>query len=180
MNQSESNNSTDPNGLRNPLGTIMMSLEEFNPFCASDNAAHRTREMAMEAVQHMSRLIDDAMDLCRVRRNSLEPGTETVDLVQTVSTSIRNCHRLLAQKSHDLALELPVGKVYVRAHPTRLQQIVTNLLTNSANYTNPGGRIFITIETAGNLITLKVRDNGVGLARKYYQHLRTLLERHGK
>jgi len=150
--------------LRNPLGAIMLSLEELRPFCASDHAAHLTREIAMDTAQHMSRLIDDAMDLCRARNGKLESSTEPVDLVRIVVAAVRNSQPVISRKLHDVTLELPLGKVSVLGHATRMEQIVTNLLTNSANYTDPHGRISIVIESACEQVTLRVRDNGIGLS----------------
>jgi two-component system, sensor histidine kinase len=150
--------------LRNPLCAMILSLEELGPFCAANHAAKLTHEIALDTAQHLSRLIDDAMELCRARRDQAQIKSESVDLVRIVVAAIRNSQHALSRKHHDVTLALPLGKVSVQGHATRMEQIVTNLLTNSANYTNPNGRISIAIETACDQVTLRVRDNGIGLA----------------
>ena len=136
--------------LRNPLGAIMMSLEELCPICAPDTSACLTRETAMASAQHMARVIDGALDICRARRDQLKSETEPVDLGRIVAAAIRNSQPVISRKKHQVTLDLPLGKTAVQGHATRLELIVTNLLTNSAKYTNPGGQISIAIEIAEN------------------------------
>lgn len=149
--------------LRNPLGAIIMMLEELRPICAADTSACLTRETAMGSAQHMARVIDGAMDIFRFNQNRLRSETEPVDLGPIVAAAIRNSQPVISGKKHQVTLDLPLGKTTVQAHATRLELIVTNLLTNSAKYTNPGGRISIAIEIAANVVTLRVRDNGIGI-----------------
>ncbi len=150
--------------LRNPLGAIMLSLEELGPVCAPDTSAFLTWETAMASAEHMARVIDGALDICRARRDELRSETEPVDLGRIVAAAIRNSQPVISRKKHQMTLDLPLGKTAVQGHATRLELIVTNLLTNSAKYTNPGGRISIVIEIAANVVTLRVRDNGIGIA----------------
>jgi signal transduction histidine kinase len=150
--------------LRNPLCAMMLSLEELRPFCACNHAAHLTQEIAMDTARHMSRLIDDAMDLCRARKDKLEFTPEPVDLIRVVVAAVRNSQPVISRKHHNVTLELPLGKVSVPGHATRMEQIVTNLLTNSAKYSNSHGQISIVIEASCEQVTLRVRDNGIGLS----------------
>jgi len=151
--------------LRNPLAAIMMSLEELRPICATDGAAHHARETAMDGAQYLARVVDDALDLCRAHRDKLEFRTESVDLIEVVAAGVRNSEPVISRKKHRVTFDVPLCPVAVQAHPTRIVQIVTNLVSNSANYTKPGGLISITIETAANVVTLRIRDNGIGLSR---------------
>lgn len=150
--------------LRNPLGAIVMSLEELRPICAADGTACQTHQTAMAGAQHMARVIDGALDICRARWDKLRSETEAVDLGRIVAAAIRNSRRVISQKSHKVTLDVPLGRTAVQADATRLELIVTNLLTNSAKYTNPGGRISVAIEIAANVVTLRVRDNGIGIS----------------
>jgi signal transduction histidine kinase len=118
----------------------------------------------MAGAQHMARVIDGAMDICRARWDKLRSETEAVDMGRVVAAAIRNSRRVISQKMHQVTLDVPLGKTAVQADATRLELIVTNLLTNSAKYTNPGGKISVVIEIGGNIVTLRVRDNGIGIA----------------
>jgi signal transduction histidine kinase len=135
--------------LRNPLGVIVMSLEELRPVCATDILGCEALETAMASAQHVARVIDGALDICRAERDKLRSETEPVDLGRIVAAAIRNSQPVISRKKHQVTLDLPLGKTPVQAHATRLEVIVTNLLINAAKYTNPGGRISIVLGRMG-------------------------------
>ena len=111
----------------------------------------------------MARVIDGAMDICRAHRDKLLSEAEPVDLTRILAAAIRNSQPAIVGKKHRVSLDLPLGKTIVRGNFTWLELVVTNLLTNSAKYTNPGGHISLVLEVAANIVTLRIRDNGVGI-----------------
>jgi signal transduction histidine kinase len=115
----------------------------------------------------MARVIDDALELCRAQTGKLRFQTERVDLSRIVMDAIRNAQPVLSQKDHQVTLTLPCGRIIVEAHPTRMEQILTNLLINAAKYTSPGGEICVGVERTANTVVLRVCDNGIGIAPEY-------------
>ena len=112
----------------------------------------------------MVRIIEDVLDLCRAGRGKLSLRKERVDLATVVAGAIETADTLLATRGHHLTVSLPPGPVSLVADPSCLNQILTNLLTNAAKYTDPGGEIGLAAEVAAGEVVLQVRDNGMGIA----------------
>lgn len=148
--------------LRNPLTAMMLSLGELKSVCPTDPAA-RLAQIAMEVASHMARVIDDTLDLCRSRHVKLPIQTERVDLARVVTAALRSAHPFVVRRRHSLSVSLPSHPVVLLTNPSRLQQILTNLLINAAKYTKPGGEIFLTVQSTADLLVIKVRDNGMGM-----------------
>ena len=157
--------------LRNPLNAIIMALEELHPFCAGEPSARVAREMAKAKVAQMTRIIEDVLDLCRARPGNIPLGAERVELAVVVSAAIQTVRPIMMAKSHHLTLLLPPGPVILYGRRSRLEQILTNLLTNAANYTHPCGRIRLTVDLAPGTVTLRVRDNGIGIEPQLLPHI---------
>ena len=111
--------------------------------------------------RHLARLIEDLLDLTRARAGKLELREEWLDLGTTIAHAAEACRPIMEQNCHELTVCLPQEPVLLRADPARPQQILVNLLTNAAKYTNSGGRIWLTAETTA---IVRVRDNGSGIA----------------
>jgi signal transduction histidine kinase len=156
--------------LRDPLNAIVLALEELHPVCAHEPEAQLAREMARNGAGQMRRIIEDILDLCRCRRGNLAVRMEQVDLGKVVAAAINNARPLLVGRSHLLTVSLPPEHVSFEAHPSRMEQIVTNLLVNAAKYTQFGGRIRLTAEVFGDDLVLRVRDNGIGIAPDLLPH----------
>jgi signal transduction histidine kinase len=150
--------------LRNPLNVIMMALNMLQPICADEPAAREARDAAEHVSFHMARIIDDVLDLCRGTHAKLCLNLERVDLAKVVARAIETSRPLLAGGNHRLTVSLPPEPVTLEADGSRLQQILTNLLTNAAKYTNPGGQISLIVHSAAGVLVLRVRDNGIGIA----------------
>jgi signal transduction histidine kinase len=157
--------------LRDPLNAIVLALEELHPVCAHEPEAQLAREMARNGAGQMRRIIEDILDLCRCRRGNLAVRMEQVDLGKVVAAAINNARPLLVGRSHLLTVSLPPEHVSFEAHPSRMEQIVTNLLVNAAKYTQFGGRIRLTAEVFGDDLVLRVRDNGIGIAPDLLPHV---------
>jgi two-component system CheB/CheR fusion protein len=150
--------------LRNPLAPLRNALQIIQQPGAYGATAERAREMAERQVGHMARLLDDLLDVSRISRGKIELRTEAVDLAAVVRRTVDAVLPLIEQRSHELTVSLPTGAVHVQGDPTRLEQIVTNLLHNAAKYTDPGGHVWLGADREGAEAVIRVRDTGVGIA----------------
>jgi PAS domain S-box-containing protein len=149
--------------LRNPLAPIRNAVFILN----SPNAAAGQRQLAREVidrqVRHMSLLLDDLLEVSRVTRGQFELRREYVELRAVCDVAVETARPLIETKRHTLILCLPPESVTLDVDPLRLAQVVSNLLTNAAKYTDPQGRIELTATLHEGGLRLSVRDNGVGL-----------------
>jgi signal transduction histidine kinase len=150
--------------LRNPLASIMTALRVLRDRRVDEPMAGRALDAAERQARHMVRIIEDVLDLCRAGRGKLSLRKERVDLAAVVAGAIETADTLLATRGHHLTVSLPPGPVSLVADPSCLNQILTNLLTNTAKYTDPGGEIGLAAEVAAGEVVLRVRDNGIGIA----------------
>jgi CheY-like chemotaxis protein/two-component sensor histidine kinase len=111
----------------------------------------------------MTHLVDDLLDLSRISRGLLPLLKEPLDVAQPVQEALEGVQPLVGERRLTLSVALPAEPVYVEADPTRLQQVVGNLLSNAAKYTDPGGTILLTARQEGTELVLRVRDTGIGI-----------------
>jgi PAS domain S-box-containing protein len=149
--------------LRNPLAPIRSGLQVMR--LSSGNAATvaRAREMMERQLGHMVRLIDDLLDVARINQNKMELRRQLVLLADVVSSALETSRPLIEAAGHELTVSLPPGPVVLDADLTRLAQVLANLLTNSAKYTERGGRIWLSAERRDGEVTVSVRDTGIGI-----------------
>jgi CheY-like chemotaxis protein len=114
-------------------------------------------------VQQLGRLVDDLLDLSRIARGKMQLRKEWVDLGQAVQRAAEASRPLLEARRHEWAVSAPASPVRLLADPTRLEQVLTNLLNNAARYTPEGGRIRLTAATEGGEAVVRVRDTGIGI-----------------
>ncbi|RYY85509.1 MAG: response regulator [Comamonadaceae bacterium] len=124
----------------------------------------KTRQMMERQVQHMVHLVDDLLDVARISTGKVELRPSTIDLLEVVSTAVETSGSLIDGAGHTLHLDLPPGPLTMNADPTRIAQVVSNLLNNAAKYTPPGGTIRLRVERDGGEAVLAVSDTGIGLA----------------
>jgi PAS domain S-box-containing protein len=149
--------------LRNPLAPIRNGLEIMRLTHTGGESAERAREMMDRQLQQMVRLIDDLLDLSRISRGKIQLKREPIDLAAALRCALEVSEPLIDGAGHELNVSAPADALLVDGDLTRLSQIFSNLLNNAAKYTNPGGRIWLTVRrTAGEAI-VSVRDNGVGV-----------------
>jgi CheY-like chemotaxis protein/two-component sensor histidine kinase len=111
----------------------------------------------------MVRLIDDLLDVSRISRNKMELRRTRVSIAEVVTSAVETAQPLIEAAGHELTVSMPGAHVYLDADLTRLAQVISNLLTNSAKYTQNGGRIWLTAERRGGNLAVSVRDDGIGI-----------------
>ncbi len=147
--------------LRNPLSPILTALELMR--LRGPDAFARERGVIERQVGHLVRLVDDLLDVSRITRGKVELRRQCVEVADVVRKAIEMASPLLEQRHHHLMVEMAEG-VRLYADEARLAQVVANLLTNAAKYTEPGGRIRLAADRTGGEVTLAVSDNGRGIS----------------
>ncbi len=148
--------------LRNPLAVINGAVDlARRP--GMDAQREWTDEIVKRQVKHLTRLIEDLLDVSRISEGKIQLRKETVDLHDAVARAVEAVAALVAEKHLDLGTSLPTEHVQFRADPTRLHQILFNLLNNAGKYTERGGRIWVSVRRDGEELCIAVRDTGVGL-----------------
>jgi PAS domain S-box-containing protein len=148
--------------LRNPLAPIRNGLQVLR-LSDDPGVRERSQEVMDRQLSHMVRLIDDLLDVSRISQNKMDLRRSRVLLAEAVGGAVETARPLIDAAGHELTVSLPPDPVYLDADPTRLTQVFANLLTNSAKYTERGGRIWLTAAPAGGEVVISVRDTGIGI-----------------
>jgi len=146
--------------LRNPLSPILTALQLMR--LRGVRGADREREIIERQVKHVVGLVDDLLDVSRITRGAIELKRDQIQLAEVVARAIEQASPLIEERRHRLRVEVP-SDLDVFADSGRLSQVVANLLTNAAKYTEPGGEIEVYAERRDDHVWLCVRDNGVGV-----------------
>jgi len=149
--------------LRNPLAPLRYGLQIMESAKGDPDAVQQAREVMDRQLQQMVRLVDDLLDVSRITRGIAELRKQHVELKTIVQTAVETSRPLVEASNHELLVELPVEPIWLDADPTRLGQVVSNLLNNSARYTTDQGRISLTAERDCDLAVIRVKDNGIGM-----------------
>lgn len=149
--------------LRNPLAPIRNGLQVMRIAAGNPAAVSQARDMMDRQLLHMVRLVDDLLDVSRITRNKMDLRRAPVLLADVVNSAIESARPLIDAAKHELTVSLPPEAVYLNADMTRLAQVLNNLLTNSAKYTEQGGHIWFTAEREEDHVVLAVRDDGIGI-----------------
>jgi signal transduction histidine kinase len=156
--------------LRNPLAPIHHALQLMRR--STDPEEQRTnREVIERQVRQLVHLVDDLLDVSRVSRGKLDLRRRRVTLAEVLGSSIETSRPLVEAKGHTLTLTLPPQPVWLMADLTRLAQVFSNLLNNSAKYTEPGGQIVVSAEMTGADVQITVRDTGIGISPDMLPHV---------
>jgi signal transduction histidine kinase/ActR/RegA family two-component response regulator len=152
--------------LRTPLAPILSAVQILGRQAGDNPMVQRAREVVERQALHQARLLDDLLDVSRITRGKIELRRRKVDLGAAVSDVIEGTRPLINAKALSISVALPEERVYVDTDPTRLTQVLTNLLNNAAKYTHAGGRIAVSCGRDGQQAVVVVRDNGVGIPRE--------------
>jgi signal transduction histidine kinase len=157
--------------LRGPLAAIMNALEVLR-HCGGDPVQRAWVERVLDhQTNQMIRLVEDLMDLCRTDQRAPVLATQPVDLAAIVQSAIETVRPFILERGHRLEVTMPGAPLTLKADPVRLEQVLTNLLTNAAKYTDPCGRIELAAAREIDEIVVTVRDTGVGIAPEELAHI---------
>lgn len=150
--------------LRNPLAPIRSGLQFIRRAPGDSTAVGRVHEIMERQLDHLVALVDDLLDVARITRGQVVLRRERVDLATILNAAVETSMPLIEAARHQFDLRLPAEPLMLDADPTRLTQVVSNLLNNAARYTPKGGRIVLAAERDGEFAVLAVSDNGIGIA----------------
>jgi signal transduction histidine kinase len=150
--------------LRNPLAPIINATSIMRLKAGTDPDLTWCREVIERQAAHLTRLVDDLLDVSRITRGTITLRPEPVSLHTIVANAVESCRPLIDKRRHVLAVTSSDRPLPVRADPARLTQIVVNLLNNAAKYQDESGRIELSAHAEGATAVLTVRDHGIGIA----------------
>ena len=149
--------------LRNPLATILYAVAAMTDR-GDDPAARGPKAVVERQARRAARVVDDLFDLAAGSLDRLTVRPVPVDLAAVVAGAVETVGHLVATRGQRLTVTIPADPVTLVADPMRLEQVLTNLLTNAAKFTDPGGSIAVSAEAGGGWVVLRVRDDGRGIA----------------
>lgn len=162
--------------LRNPLAPVQTAVELLRRR-VPDAAAARPLDVIARQVAGLSRLIDDLLDVSRITRGKIELRRERVDVAAAIGRALEATRDLVAARRHEVTVATPSPPAFVLADPTRLEQVLVNLLTNAAKYTDAGGRIVVSAARApAGRVAIRVRDTGRGIPPALLERVFDLFE----
>ncbi len=150
--------------LRNPLAPIQSAAQLLRAKGAPGPELEWARDVIDRQMRQLARLVDDLLDVARIRSGKMELRKEPVELALIVARAVEAGRPLIDKAGHELTITLPPEPILLEADPARLTQVLLNLLNNAAKYTDPGGRIWLTTERKDDGVLIRVKDTGIGIA----------------
>jgi signal transduction histidine kinase len=151
--------------LRNPLAPIRNAVNVLRLKSPSDPVLEQAHDVIERQVAHLTRLVDDLLEVSRITRGKVSLQTEALDIARIVEQAVETSRPLIRARRHSLTVAVPESPVSVRGDAVRLVQVLSNLLNNAAKYTEVGGTIRLDVERSGAYVNLSVTDNGIGISQ---------------
>jgi PAS domain S-box-containing protein len=149
--------------LRNPLTPIRNAAHVLGRLGIQESRVQWAQQIIEQQVGHLTRLVDDLLDVSRIVRGKVTLKMEPVELGGVVNQALEMARPQIDAKGHQVEVLLPGQPVYLQGDPVRLAQVLLNLLDNAAKYTPDGGSIQVEARVSGPVIEILVRDNGIGI-----------------
>lgn len=150
--------------LRNPLAPIRTASELLAQIVpAGDDRIESTLRVLRRQVGQMTRLVDDLLDVSRITQGRIELQRTVIDLASVVAQALEGVESLMVERSHTVLRQAHLPVLHVEGDGDRLIQCVSNILTNAAKYTDPGGKIQVGLHQEDAMAVLTVQDNGIGI-----------------
>ena len=162
--------------LRNPLAPMRLAVSLLYPRLPDGDRGRRYLAILDRQTATLTRLVEDLLDVERIRRGNIELRRERLDVGSVVQRALEAARALIEPRRHEVSVILPTLALHVLGDVVRLEQIVINLLTNAAKYMEPGGRIDVTVALEGERVVLRVRDSGIGIAPEMLTRVFDLFE----
>jgi CheY-like chemotaxis protein len=150
--------------LRNPLAPIRQAALISKAPAATDAQKRWSHDVIDRQVQHMSLLLDDLLDISRVTRGTLALRMQSTELASVIETAVETARPTIDTKRHLLTVDIPTEPIRFTADPLRVAQVLSNLLTNAAKYTDPEGQIRLIARCEGSDVVIRVADSGIGIS----------------
>jgi len=149
--------------LRNPLAPILNAVQLMRMKPIADPQLSWSRDVIERQLSHLTRLVDDLLDVARITRGRINLSQEPTELAVLIARAVETVQPLIQARGHEFTSEIPAATLRINADPLRLTQAFGNVLGNAAKYTERGGRISLTVCRQGTDVEIRVRDTGVGI-----------------
>jgi signal transduction histidine kinase len=156
--------------LRNPLAPILSAVQLLR-MKLSEGQRHWSHEVIERQVSHLTRLVDDLLDVSRITRGKIKLAPEQVAVAAIIARAVETIRPLIEEREQVLGLEIPPESLVVNGDPLRLTQALGNVLGNAAKYTPRAGRITVRVEAQGECVDIRVRDSGIGIPAERLPHI---------
>lgn len=157
--------------LRNPLSPILNAVHLLRLQGGEGLIQRQARTVIERQVGQLARLVDDLLEVSRITSGKIRLREERLDFLGVVERAVESARPLIDRRRHELSVSVPPEPIWLHADPTRLEQVVVNLLNNAAKYTEEGGQIRLSARQEGDEMVLRVRDTGVGIAPEILPHV---------
>lgn len=149
--------------LRNPLAPILSAVQLMRMKPMADPQLSWSRDVIERQLSHLTRLVDDLLDVARISGGRITLSREPVELAVLIARAVETVQPLIQARGHEFTSEIPAGTLTINADPLRLTQAFGNVLGNAAKYTEQAGRISLTVRQQGTDVEIRVRDTGIGI-----------------
>lgn len=158
--------------LRSPLAPMMNAVQLLRLQQGSENPIQRqSRTIIERQLGQLRQLVNDLLEVSRITTGRVRLRRERMLVRGVVDAVLETVRPQVDLHKHEITVSLPPEPVWILADPARLEQVLVNLLTNAAKYTDDGGRIWLTIQQEGDACVIRVRDTGVGIAPELLPHI---------
>jgi CheY-like chemotaxis protein len=157
--------------LRNPLAPILNAVQLLQLQKSENSVQQKALAIIERQVGQMTHLVSDLMEVSRAISGRIQLCQEQIAVSGIAEHAVETARPLIDQRKHELTVSLPPDPIWLYADASRLEQVLTNLLTNAAKYTNEGGRIWLSVQQEGDKAVLRVRDTGLGIAPDFLPHV---------
>jgi two-component system CheB/CheR fusion protein len=152
--------------LRNPLAPIRNTFYILRQRVKNDEIVGHALDMSERQIGHMARLLDDLLDVSRITVGKIQLQRELVLLQTAIARAVESCTPLIESRRHQLIISSPSAEIFLDADPARLEQILSNLITNAAKYTDVGGTISLDVTAEGKWVVIRLTDSGCGISEE--------------
>jgi len=149
--------------LRNPLAPILNAVQLMRKKALADPQLVWSREVIERQLGHLTRLVDDLLDVSRITRGKINLAREPVEITGLVARAVETVQPLIVERGHQFTIDLPEEPIRVYGDPLRLTQALGNVLANAAKYTEGAGRISLVARQSADTVEIRVRDTGIGI-----------------
>tara|TARA_B100000686_G_scaffold222419_1_gene229578 strand:+ start:1 stop:1932 length:1932 start_codon:yes stop_codon:yes gene_type:complete len=148
--------------LRNPLSPISAGISLLEKKTGAD-VQTRVIETMKRQVGHMTKMINDLLDVSRITRGKIKLDKQQLSVQQVIRNALETCDTIIRENHHQLFVDLPDDDLWIKGDPTRLSQVFSNILNNAAKYTDPNGNIKISVTEQDEWVSIQIKDDGLGI-----------------
>jgi signal transduction histidine kinase len=149
--------------LRNPLAPILNAVQLMHRKPLGDPQLAWSRDVIQRQLTHLTRLVDDLLDVSRITRGKINLAREPVEVTSLVACAVETVQPLIVERGHQFTIDVPDESIRIYGDPLRLTQALGNVLSNAAKYTERAGRISLLARRSGDTVEIRVRDTGIGI-----------------